>query len=184
MYLLKTEYGFKDTRELVSGSTDIAYSMVMDESGNTYVTGSSGLNTLDYATVSYGSDGTDRWGPNIRYHSTNGGSAANWIELDQQYFNVVYVTGFSQDVSYKNYVTIAYRTSDGGTNWIHPNYRTYSSPYGDSYGTMVKSDDYSNVYVTGYSTGNGTGYDYVTIMYNSSGQQQWSAKIQRERKWK
>jgi len=40
-------------------------------------------------------------------------------------------------------------------------------------GTSVTVDDYGNVYATGYSAGIGTGNDYATVKYNSSGVQQW-----------
>ena len=33
-----------------------------------------------------------------------------------------------------------------------------------------------NVYVTGYSTGSGTGYDYATLKYSSAGQRLWAKR--------
>ena len=37
-------------------------------------------------------------------------------------------------------------------------------------------DKNGNVYVTGSATGEGTGLDYSTIMYNAAGVQQWEAR--------
>ncbi|NOS84205.1 MAG: T9SS type A sorting domain-containing protein [Ignavibacteria bacterium] len=37
----------------------------------------------------------------------------------------------------------------------------------------VKCDNFGNVYVTGRSVGNGSGYDFCTIKYSSSGSQVW-----------
>jgi hypothetical protein len=165
---------------IVGNSYDIAYSIALDPlSGNSYVTGMSGLTyaTADYATLGYDANGNELWTQHAsRYHSASGHSQANWIDLQQTTYDKIYVTGWSQSSGYKQYATIAYWTSNGGIVWTQNPVAVYSSPYGDSYGAMVKSDVYDNVYVTGYSAGYGSGYDYVTVMYDANGTQQWATR--------
>ena len=88
----------------------------------------------------------------------------------------VYVTGnsYESETNY-DYATVKYNSS-GIPQWV----QKYNGP-GNSgdYAYSIAADDSGNVYVTGYSQGSGTGFDYATIKYNSSGVQQW---LQRSRK--
>ncbi|RJP78414.1 MAG: T9SS C-terminal target domain-containing protein [Candidatus Zixiibacteriota bacterium] len=46
----------------------------------------------------------------------------------------------------------------------------------EDWSTNIVADDSDNLFVTGYCTGNGSSYDYMTIKYSSSGIQQWIAQ--------
>jgi hypothetical protein len=69
-----------------------------------------------------------------------------------------------------DYLTIKY-SSAGVPLWTN----RYNGP-GNSVDTTfaVVVDGSNNVIVTGYSTGNGTGYDYATIQYSSAGVPLWT----------
>ncbi len=153
-------------------SSDEPVSVVTDISGNVYVTGYSyGSGTeLDYATIKYNSSGDSVWVR--RYNGPgNAGDFASSIAVDVS--GNVYVTGNSTgSITGRDYATIKYNSS-GDLVWVE----RYSGP-GNQYdrATSISVDDSGNLYVTGYSTGSGTYYDYVTIKYNPSGVQQWLAR--------
>jgi hypothetical protein len=86
--------------------------------------------------------------------------------------NVV-VTGMSTGVgTSQDYVTVKYDNS-GALLWT----ARYNGPanLGDKAVQVVVDTD-GNVYVTGYSSGSGTNYDYATVKYSSAGVQLWVAR--------
>jgi hypothetical protein len=84
-----------------------------------------------------------------------------------------YVTGQSAGTGTGyDYTTIKYNPS-GDERWV----QRYDGPGNgpdQAYSIAVDSD--GNAYVTGQSVGIGTGWDYATIKYNSSGNQQWEER--------
>src|SRR5438093_729918 len=148
-----------------------ANAIAVDASGNVYVTGSSyGPNGLpDFATVKYSSSGDTLWVQ--RYN----GPADNWdgateIALDAS--GNVYVAGQSYGSNYFDYVTIKYSPS-GTEEWV----ARYDGPANtDDWPNALAVDASGNVYVTGYSSGVGTFYDYATVKYSPSGTQAWVAR--------
>lgn len=85
----------------------------------------------------------------------------------------IYVTGSSGDIFANfDFVTIKYNPL-GITQWL----RIYNGTANgsDNVSDMTK-DKNGNIYVTGTSLGNGTSYDYLTIKYDTSGNQQWIAR--------
>ena len=148
---------------------DVAYALAVDASGNVYVTGGSvgsGIYT-DYATIKYSSSGDTLW---VRRYNGPGNSYdyADALVIDDS--GNVYVTGdsYGSGTGY-DYATIKY-SSAGDTLWV----RRYNGPENVvDQANALKVDASGNVYVTGYSAGGVTGFDYATIKYSSAGDALW-----------
>jgi hypothetical protein len=154
---------------------DVALALALDASANVYVTGMSCGHGGDYATIKYNSAGTQQWMQ--RYDGPgNGGDLADALAVDAS--GNVYVTGYSEGSGasedsgtyfYFDYATIKYNSA-GVQQWV----QRYNGPVnGEDYATAIAVDASGNVYVTGYSAGSGTNWDYATIKYDSAGTQQW-----------
>jgi uncharacterized delta-60 repeat protein len=155
--------------DLNKGEPDFATALAVDEDGNVHLTGGITRNNtgLDYTTYKYDEDGDREWkktysGPGI------GPDQASAITLDAQ--GNVYVTGRSWGSGTRDdYATIKY-DHDGDTKWI----RRYNGPgNGLDQATAIAVDENGNVFVTGWSTGSGTGRDYATIKYDKDGNTLW-----------
>lgn len=141
--------------------------MVMDAAGNIYATGRSrGAVNDDYATVKYSPSGTLLW--SARYEGS-GVDEAIGLTVDQQ-GNVI-VTGYATTAATgKDYTTIKYNNA-GIQQWIKKYNRTGTT---QDEAVGIVSDNTGNIYITGFCTGSGTStFDYITLKYNSNGDQQW-----------
>jgi len=123
-----------------------------DDSGNVYVAGTN-------ATLKYDVSGNLLWVNKLNGHDMALDGSGN-----------IYVTGSGNNL---DYVTIKYRLN-GDSAWV----KTYNGPGNDwdeAYSITLDSSD--NVYVTGVSTGSGTGNDFATIKYDSSGNLLWLVRF-------
>jgi len=148
---------------------DRAQDIAVDGSGNVYVTGySEGSGTgYDYATIKYNTTGKLLWAK--RYNGPGNSSDWPWaIAVDGP--GNVYVTGYSWGSGTEyDYATIKYNTN-GKLLWA----KRYNGPgNARDWAQAIAVDGSGNVYVTGRSEGSGTGIDYATIKYNTSGKQLW-----------
>jgi hypothetical protein len=144
-------------------STDIAYSMASDTSGNIIVTGQSlGNNTsYDYATIKYNTNGDSLWVR--RYDFGPGGNrydAAVALAVDRA--GNSYVTGSSSSSTFNDYATIKYNSS-GNPQWV----QRYNGPgSNDDNAAAIAIDNFLNVYVTGSATNLSSNFDYATLKYS------------------
>ena len=151
---------------------DNAYSMAVDGLGNVYVTGSSyggSGNTDDYATIKFNSAGVQQWV--VRYNGTGDyWDEAYSIAVDGS--GNVYVAGRSWGGVYSeyNYATIKYNSA-GVQQWVKKYVGLEPSNHEDWARSIAVWA--GNVYVTGRSRGSKTNYDFVTIKYNSAGDEVW-----------
>lgn len=150
---------------------DHASGLILDESGNVYITGWTGSDDDrdDYATIKYNATGVQLWAT-IYNGPGDGNDRANALMLDAS--GNIYVTGSSASLPADQdwaFATVKYN-SLGVQQWVS----RYNGP--GNFTDIANSlgvDEGGNVYVTGYSIGNSTGLDFATIKYNTAGGQQW-----------
>lgn len=173
---LTVKYNPAGTREWVSrysgpGPENSAEAIATDKQGNVFVTGASqGSANYDYATVKYDRQGIQKWV--VRYNGFgNGSDQGNAIASDG--LGNVYVTGRSSNtLGNSDIVTVKY-DSLGHEIWT----ARYDGPgHGEDEGWAIATDVVGAVYVLGSSWGSGTGYDFSTIKYSSTGVEQWVAR--------
>lgn len=128
-----------------------ATAVALDSLSNIYVTGMWG------STLKYDSEGVLLWDATF-------GAVHNWsIGVDPA--GNVFVTGNNaSNINLQNMITIKY-DQDGQQEWIHD----YNGPgNGWDAANKLAVDHLGNVYVTGFSTGNGTSLDITTLKFSKS----------------
>jgi uncharacterized delta-60 repeat protein len=151
-----------DSRYSGTGAnSDRAYSIAVDGSGNSYVTGRIyGVGTnWDYGTIKYNSSGVRQW---VGIYNGFGGDIDIAYSIAVDASGNVYVTGNSDAITNVDYATVKYNPS-GVQQWA----MRYNGPsnLGDQ-GNSIVLDATGNVYVTGASEGSSSSDDYVTIKYS------------------
>ncbi len=147
--------------------------MVIDGSGNIYITGSSkgdGGTADDFITIKYNPSGAKLW--SAAYASKGGiGDESKSIAVDM--LGNVYITGHAAhivtDNSGMDWITIKYNTN-GEQVWL----AAYDDGITSDGATSLTIDEAGNVYVTGQC--NAPAYHIAVINYDSSGVKRWIAK--------
>ncbi|MBI4546888.1 MAG: T9SS type A sorting domain-containing protein [Ignavibacteriae bacterium] len=150
---------------------NVATAMTLDDSGNVYVAGwVTRLSTgVDVGVVKYSPDGEKVW---EAFHSESTNEDKAYAMAVDSARNV-YVTGSTRTSNGLDYLTVKFN-SDGSSGWA----KTYNGPGdADDKAVAIAVNDSMNVYVTGWSMGFGTGFDFATIKYDSDGVEQWEKRL-------
>ena len=161
---------------------DYATAVAADSTGNVYVTGyiyrGQVVKHSDYCTIKHNATGKAVW--NAQYDDRrNGNDVVTAIAVDNSGY--VYITGRSEDSATNNdpkhydYYTIKYNPDTGAVVWA-ARYNSDLMLNAADEATDIAADGAGNVYVTGRSQGSGAGFDYVTVKYDSGGNQQWVSR--------
>jgi len=143
--------------------------MVVDVEGNAYLCGygPGGDPSYDYAIFKCDSSGNLLWS---RFYNgpASGQDVADAVAVDAR--GNVYVTGSSPGIGTINDFSTVKYDSAGNQLWV----ARYNGPanYSDM-ARAIKLDANENVYVSGHSYDTASNYDYVTIKYDSEGNEVW-----------
>src|SRR5262249_21347940 len=155
-------------------STDVARSVAVSPDGATvFVTGyRHAWPGSDFATIAYNAaTGARLWIQ--RYNGPGNGQDQAASGAASTRGGTTFVAGSSGGAGpNSDYATIAYDAVTGAQLWV----QRYNGPgnFADDVGKLVVSPGGGAVFVTGFSYGGSSGYDYATIAYNAAtGAQQW-----------
>lgn len=132
----------------------------IDKKGNIYL---AGRFEADYDVRKFRSDGTQQWRSSF---DSQDWDEAYAMAIDHAGF--IYVTGYSAG----DYATVKF-DSLGHIVWAS---RYDGTAHNTDVAKDIVADESGNVYVTGWSWGNGTYYDLLTVKYDSYGEEQWAAR--------
>jgi hypothetical protein len=154
---------------MVDGGTAVA----VDALENVYVTGRRGDTPASFecTTIKYDPAGNERWVRAYRASDTTHYDTGWCVACDG--FGSVYVAAASTDSFTGDDIAVIKYDTLGNFQWVS----RYNGP-GNSYDWPfdIAVDASGSVYVTGRSVGDGTGFDYVTVKWDSSGAEKWSGR--------
>ena len=146
----------------VGNDADWLNEMVVDDSGNVYVTGQSFESAIatpwNYVTIKYNESGIEQW---VKTYNGPANSDDNALDIALDKFGNIYVTGNSKGAGgILEIATIKYSASTGEQLWVRRHQGSAAE---------IVCDDAGNIYLTGWNN-----FDYQTIKYNTNGDVVWT----------
>ena len=160
----------------IDNSTDWLSDLILDDSGNVYITGSSKEGAANgyynWLTIKYSPDGELRWKKNLDW-TMHKEDIAYSITLDNDRNILVAGYGWALPEGYQNFdIVVAKYNNNGEVLWT----RSFgSTAYHSDWGYSVVTDDSGCAYVSGYSYEN----KIVTIKYDENGNNLWEKEYPR-----
>ena len=150
--------------------------MVLDKSGNIYITGSSvRYSTLaDFLTIKYSPNGDSLWSRRYDYDTLTNSPLSMAIDS----IGNICVTGYANDNVNNNTILITLKYDSLGVLLWEKTYQNNSTSFND-YGYHLGIDRYNYIYVAGYTAIGPdivTNRDYLTIRYKPNGDTSWVRK--------
>ncbi len=148
---------------------DGAQKLMLDASGNVYVSGRSlnASNNYDIITLKYDNAGANQF--TVRFNGIpNKDDYINNMVIDAS--GNVYLCGTSSTVSSGNEGVLIKYNNSGTEQWVAK--YNYSGAFDDGF-EDIKTDNNGNVFVCGYSESNTNVSNYTTIKYTSGGAVSW-----------
>ena len=165
--------GIQQWVKIYNGSANLsdgANAIAVDGLGNSVITGASVENTSqkNATTIKYNTTGIQQW---IKNYNALGDNSDNGSAIAADASGNVYVAGYTFGNSTDRDICVMKINSIGDTIWV----RKYDGGANKTdQATAIEVDASGNVYITGYSKNTASGYDYITIKYNSIGDTIWT----------
>lgn len=148
----------------VTSTIFAGFNIELDATGNIYVGG----NSINKFTLKkYTNAGTQLWSTTF---DDGGGGYVKDMALDK-FGNIILVGEMAYSGTYRDFFTIKFNSS-GDTLWSRSYNGACTFPAYD-WANAVAADDTGNIYVTGMSSDMNCNVDYLTVKYDSSGNEKW-----------
>jgi len=145
--------------------TDTATDLAVDDHGNVHVTGESGE---EFATVKYDADGNKVW--EQRYPSTGGSYAGDTQRMALDPSGAVVVAGMSGMVA-----AVLKYDADGVRLWANRYVQPEEGSGADRLASLA-ADPWGNVVVAGTKSFHTPDSSFLTVKYDTAGNQLWTAR--------